>query len=215
VTRVRLLIVLVVTAALYAAGVYAIYDQFRSGLIRTYENANETLARTFGNTRWVAIREVVQESANLPTNELRFGPRHGQIDGVIREFVRDTPVLKVKIYSLAGRTIYSSENRQIGEDKQQNQGFQMARLGTPVSDMYWRGSFSTFENEVADRNLVATYVPVRGADGRIAAVFEVYVDSLPMVQVMNRAVLILALVLAAMLAALFGLWLYASRKSSA
>ena len=91
------------------------------------------------------------------------------------------PVLKVKIYNLDGLTVYSSEPSQMGADKSENPRFlSAAHKGAPASSLTYRDTFSAFSSMVYDREVVETYIPVRGAEGRIEGVFELYSDVTPL-----------------------------------
>ena len=101
--------------------------------------------------------------------------------------MRGLSVAKIKVYDLSGRTVYSSEARQIGEDKRTNAGFLTARSGRAASEISHRDTFSAFEQTIVDRDLLSSYVPiVAGSPGRIVGVFEVYDDITPMLQQIAR-----------------------------
>lgn len=88
--------------------------------------------------------------------------------------MRHTHVVKGKIYNLAGLTVFSTDPTQIGEDKSDNPAFLSALSGTVVSDITFRDRFDALEQTIVDRNLIASYVPIRETqEGPIIAVFEV------------------------------------------
>ncbi|MBT3628219.1 MAG: hypothetical protein HN527_08985, partial [Rhodospirillaceae bacterium] len=96
---------------------------------------------------------------------------------MLSRLTTELPVLKVKVYDLKGLTVYSSEPSQIGDDKSANIGFlASAREGTSASKLSFRDTFASFSGTVNDRHLVETYVAVRGADGDVEGVFELYSD---------------------------------------
>jgi diguanylate cyclase (GGDEF)-like protein len=86
-------------------------------------------------------------------------------------------VVKVKIYTLSGLTVFSTDERQIGENRQGTPGILAAQAGQVVSHISYREKFSAFEGEIFQRNLMSSYVPVGdAAGGRPEAVFEIYSD---------------------------------------
>jgi signal transduction histidine kinase/CheY-like chemotaxis protein len=142
--------------------------------LQTSEATNKTITEIFVGEVWPDIRSqlphegrdfaVARGNANLPAIEQR-----------IRNFTHHTNIVKLKIMNRDGLTVYSSEPRQIGEDKSDNPGFRNALKGMPASEITFRGSFNSFDGEIHDRNLVSTYLPVRPEDS-IEAVVEIYTD---------------------------------------
>jgi signal transduction histidine kinase/ActR/RegA family two-component response regulator len=101
-------------------------------------------------------------------------------DLALRHVLHGTAVLKFKLYDARGRTIYSTEAAQIGEDKSTQPALQRALAGEAITSLSFRDRFNALEGQVEARNLLATYEPLRRPDGRIAAVAEVYVDMTPL-----------------------------------
>jgi diguanylate cyclase (GGDEF)-like protein len=95
----------------------------------------------------------------------------------IRQQMQGLHVVKVKIYTPDGLTVFSTEAHQIGEDKRGTAGILAARAGEVVSNLIHREKFNAFEGELFDRDLMASYVPVgRALAGGPEAVFEIYSD---------------------------------------
>jgi diguanylate cyclase (GGDEF)-like protein len=93
----------------------------------------------------------------------------------------------VKIYDLAGRTIYSSDPRHIGDDNSADPGFVAARAGEVKTVLYPPHSFDAFGQTLVDRSLLATHVPVRRSEAAEPdAVFELYSDVTPFFEEIKR-----------------------------
>lgn len=171
----------------WAAASYVSVNIARDNLIRLGEIQNVVLVKVFRNSVWPDIRDAFQQNAGQPRAAIRSGPSFDRIDAAVRRFADKSGVLKVKLYSIDGRTVYSSENRQIGEDKSENEGFQRALKGEAPSELAFRDSFSSFERETSKLNLLSTYVAVENQDGKPEAVLEVYVDANDIVDRLNRS----------------------------
>src|SRR5207248_6521205 len=95
----------------------------------------------------------------------------------VMQQMKDLSVVKVKIYDLNGLTVFSTDPKQIGEDKSKNAGFHSARAGKTASEITFRERFDAFEEVIVDRNLISSYVPIRrGELAAIEGVLEVYSD---------------------------------------
>lgn len=161
-------------------------EELRISIQTSTQAANETLTRVFANEHWAAVRPLLP-APDSDAATVRANPGIEEIDQIVRRFSRTTDVLKVKIYRLDGMTVYSSERAQIGEDKSGNQGFQTAARGQTVSELTTRGRFGGFDGELYDRDLVASYVPLRQQD-RIDAVLEIYSDRTESITLIGREV---------------------------
>lgn len=136
------------------------------------EAANVAFTRLFVNEAWSEVGPKLDlETKAHP----RDNPALRDLDMRVRQFAKGTDLVKVKIYNPKGVTVYSSDPAQLGEDKKGNKGFEAALMGRVASEINHRGKFGAFDGEVYDRNLVSSYVPVRGLQG-VEAVAEIYAD---------------------------------------
>jgi PAS domain S-box-containing protein len=153
---------------------------------------------------WPEFEPFIRSASGLSAGELRANPEIGRLREAVLRQIRDTGVVKVKIYNLQGRTVFSTEGDQIGADQSQNAGFVAARDGEVASELTHRATFSAFDKTIEDRDLFSSYVPLRSAEGSApAAVFEIYTDVTPFLQQIARTQLRVVGGVALMLSALY------------
>ena len=145
--------------------------------VKLSEAHNVELARSFANTLWPKYSSFIMATPGTSGDELRNKPEIRQIDERLKAITSELSVLKVKIYTVDGLTVYSSEPSQIGENKRGSPGFmEAARDGEVASELSHRDRFSAFSREVLNREVVETYIPIRNAQGGIEGIFEIYSD---------------------------------------
>ena len=171
-------------------------------LIEGETHSNVAVTQLFANSIWPNHAEFISRASEVPAGKLASRPEIGRIGDDLHSMMTGLSVVKVKIYDAKGLTVFSTDPRQIGEDKSANPGYQSARSGIPASDITYRDRFDAWEGVISARNIIATYVPVRAGDGaQVAAVMEVYSDVTPLVEKMERSQLnILGIVLGSLLA---------------
>ena len=156
-------------------------------LVESEARSNVTLTRAFANSIWPRYAGFVRYAGQIPPHELRARAEIGDLQEDLRVLAKGLDVVKVKIYNLDGLTVFSTDFRQIGEDKSGNPGFLGARVGATQSEITFRERFDAWEGVINDRNLIATYVPVHtDAAAPVEAVMEVYSDVTGLVSKMER-----------------------------
>ncbi|HLB13654.1 MAG TPA: EAL domain-containing protein [Burkholderiales bacterium] len=156
-------------------------------LVETETRSNVALTRTFANSIWPRYAGFVRYAGQIPPHDLRARAEIGDLQQDLRVLAKGLDVVKVKIYNLDGLTVFSTDFRQIGEDKSGNPGFLGARVGATASEITFRDRFDAWEGVINDRNLIATYVPVHtDAAAPVEAVMEVYSDVTGLVSKMER-----------------------------
>jgi diguanylate cyclase (GGDEF)-like protein len=139
--------------------------------------ANVALTTSFANSIWPAYKDFVMSIGKVDRKTLLNKPETQALRDAVLNQMQNLDVVKVKIYNLEGTTVFSTDPQQIGQDKSDNPGFTAAKSGNVISEITYRDEFYAFEEVVAERNLLATYIPLRQTStGPVEAVFELYSD---------------------------------------
>ena len=149
--------------------------------------ANANLTRVFANTVWDRYRSFVLNSPGRSREALLADPALAQLRADVLAKMKGLQIAKIKIYNLDGLTVFSTDERQIGENKSDNQGFRDARAGTVASQITYREKFDAFEGVLNKSNLIASYIPVYfGSGSAPEGVFEVYSDVTALLQQQSK-----------------------------
>jgi len=113
------------------------HNYIQKEIINTTEASNAALTQIFINEVYPDINKYlllkkdnsISDSKPLKKNELRI------VDERIRYFIKHTDVLKVKIYNSSGLTVYSTDFKQIGQNKSSNKGFLSAKQGVNSTEL--------------------------------------------------------------------------------
>lgn len=147
-------------------------------LIRSGEQENITVTQALINTVWPAYEAFVGTASGLSTGQLKQHNTTLTIYSRLLENIKKLPVLKIKIFDLQGKTIFSTDKSQIGIQKPSSYaGRQSAASGEVISTFSFRRTFNAIQGTLTDRHVVSSYLPIYGKAGtKVSAVFEVYYD---------------------------------------
>ena len=186
-----------------------------ASLVETEERSNVALTQVFANSVWPHHAEFVINASRIPAHELPDRAEIARLSQELKLLMQGVDVVKVKIYDLNGLTIFSTDARQIGEDKWSNLGFQRAAGGTPVSEIIFREHFDGWEREVSDRNIIGTYVPLRSSEAApVEAVMEVYADVTGLVSKLEQTQRDIAIGVVGVSSALYLFILWLARRTA-
>ena len=175
--------ILLVVAALSLLYRQLVFDS----LVEEETRSNVALTKAFANSIYPRHAAFIQRAATVPAGELALREEIRSLERDLRLLMQGLSVVKVKVYDAKGLTVFSTDPRQIGEDKSSNPGFRQARAGVAASEIIFRDRFDAWEGVISDRNIIATYVPVRVLDSApVEAVMEVYGDVTSLVEKMER-----------------------------
>ena len=186
---------------------YFLHAKLMGEMVLDTEMRNASLARSFANTLGPNLKQFFDQAEAMPLDQLAGSEDYVTLDDYFHLAATGLEVLKIKLYLLDGLTVYSSQGTQLGEDRFANPGFQRALGGDVASDLVFRSQFNAFEGMIEDRDLVASYVPVRYA-GEMVGVLELYSDVTSTVGRIKAATLELMVLLVVLFGLLF-LVLYA------
>lgn len=148
-----------------------------SAVTKATQAGNATITKVFINEVYPELHGDLALTDNLSSVKQELSKTELiRVDRRVRQFMLGTDVLKAKIYNTSGTTIYSSDLSQVGDNKKGNTGFDSALKGVPASQVTHRGHFSSLDGEVFDRDLVASYIPIRNPQDDIIGVAELYTD---------------------------------------
>lgn len=152
-------------------------------LIAMGESKSVALTQAFANSLRSELSPFLISVSELSGDDLRAHAQIAKLRQAVQMHMKGLSVAKIKLYSLSGLTVFSTEAKQIGEDKSTNAGFLSARSGKVISDLVHRDSFNAFDQIIEDRDLLQTYIPFRREqDAPIEGVFELYDDVTPFLQ---------------------------------
>lgn len=181
-------------------------------LMRVEQDKNVALTRTFANMIWPEFSGFFGRSGALSADALRGSPQIAELDAAIQAGMNGTSVVKVKIYGLDGRTLYSSQSSQIGEDQSTNEGWRLAVDGEIVNELTHRDEFNAFDGVIENRDVLASYIPIRRGDNvPVEAVFELYSDVTDLMQELNAVQLSVVGGVIVVLGVLYAILLFVAR----
>ena len=153
------------------------------GLIRLERDKDVALTQSFANTLWPEFAAFLASVEGLSGEELRARPETAHLRTIILEQLSGLEIVKVKIYSRDGLTVFSTQEEQIGEDQSENPGVVSAIDGDIITELTHRDEFNAFDRVIEDRDVFATYVPIRRAGStQVEGVFEIYTDVTTLMQ---------------------------------
>jgi signal transduction histidine kinase len=133
----------------------------------------------------------------------------------IVELMRDGSVTRIKVYNRRGIVVFSTKSEQIGDTKEENEGFTSAMGGKVLSTVVYRDTFNRFDQETEEDNLMQTYVPVRGDPTQpISGVLEIYTDITPLVYLNERTEFGLLALVGLLLGILYGVLILIMRHAA-
>ncbi|MBI5922242.1 MAG: diguanylate cyclase [Betaproteobacteria bacterium] len=176
-----------------------------NAMLGEYEGQHTNMARFLANEIWEhQFDTFILDTEAKTANEIKQMPQIPLINREMVLLLKGTSIFKVKLYNRQGMTVFSSDPKQIGIDKSSNPGVIGALRGRSASELTHRNSFSTFEGEVQNRDLVESYVPLYDPfSGKLIGVFEIYGDATQSVAYIGERQLFIVTTVVGLLALLY------------
>src|SRR5512135_305660 len=177
--------------------------------IAAHENALilEHLVKRFDGQ----LNSFVTSSRNLDARALRTNP---EVDALLPaiENQNDGRWLKLKLYDLYGRVIFSSARNEIAQDSKHPALIQRALLGEVVNQTEFRKSFHSSSAEMNNVYVSLTYMPLVHSGQRIGAI-EIYSDVSPVIARIQQNTIRIALLIFGAFSVLYIALFFAALKT--
>ena len=147
------------------------------GIMQLAERSNLTLARTALNSVRPQLIDYLDAVAQPGYVNISNNPPPPELATAIRSLMRDSSVVRIKIYNQHGVVAFSTKTSQIGSDQRNNPSFISAINGRVADTLIYRDTFNSFDAASEEDNLMQTYIPIRAsATEPVQGVFEIYTD---------------------------------------
>lgn len=168
-------LVLVIAALMFLYRHFAV-----SGIIELAERQNEFLTRSVAKAIWPRYGDYLVLVGKLDADALRARPEVAGLNASLKALSRDLPIIKVKVYTLDGRTVFSTDAREMGEYMGSHMRTYIASLegreGKPLTFLVKKEKFNSISGPLFRRVIAESYVPVRVNQVTYNSVFEMYMD---------------------------------------
>ncbi len=148
-----------------------------TAIVELGEQSNAVVAQTALNSVKPQLTGFLEQRLSVRADEVFDPTIPVELQTAIRKTMRDTAVVRIKIYNQQGVVVFSTRRSQIGSTSGDNPGFAAAMRGRPRSRLVYGSSFLVWDEESDDDNLIQTYLPVRVDPWTpVLGVFEIYTD---------------------------------------
>jgi signal transduction histidine kinase len=167
-------LIAVVVVAFVLASFYAWKAQ--AALVEQGEQKNATQVRLMLNQLNATDRAALDELLAVTQKPAADSAPVTHLLQTFRQGAAGTSIVKLKLYNTRGMTVFSTETRQIGEDKSTYPGFVGALSGSAESQLSERETFESMFGSLRAVAVIGSYLPVPDRNGKVVGVIEVYDD---------------------------------------
>lgn len=152
-------------------------DNSMEKLVSYGEKNNLVLTQILSNTIWPKWQKFMPTAEVLPKDQLLVHPEFIEFDNLVRSSVSGTSILKIKLFDLSGKVMFSTEHGQIGDKKPGYKGVIASRNGKIYSEFKFKEKFYSIIGAVKNRYVVSSYLPILpGRNKKPIGIIEVYSD---------------------------------------
>jgi signal transduction histidine kinase len=171
----------VTSAAVLVAVAILLFVLYRQTAIKevlnSAEHGNTVLAQSLANAVWLHHADRIGQAYPDNAGGLADRPEPLYLDEAIERLSVGLPILKIKIIDADGVVFYSTNPEDIGVVLDHHpELFIAARQGNTSSEILHRNDPSLLIDGFPDRDVVETYLPLRGPGGEVRGVFGLYAD---------------------------------------
>ena len=200
-----------------AALVFVYFFRYASmqNLLHGGEQENIAITRALVNNIWPDFAPFMETASALDANELAQHSTYKKTYANTIKSIQGLPILKIKIFDLNGKTVFSTDREQLGTQKPADYGGSIsAKTGEIITQIVFREKFKSIQGELTNRRVVSSYLPIYDQKGdSIRGVFEVYYDVTDSYSQLERNQFVAFLGIFATLGILYIVLFFVSRKA--
>ena len=151
------------------------------------ESRNVAMAQVFENALRGPLEQLISTSIGRADSGVALSEELATLRDSARALMRDTAVVKIKIYNRLGVTVFSTDPQQLGESRLDSPGFRAAMNGVVRSELTHRNTIYAFGGGLLDVELLSSHIPIYGRGRMIEGVFELYQDVTPFTAHLQRS----------------------------
>jgi len=157
-------------------------------LIDDGEQQNIAITRMITNNIWPEYEPFYEMASQLETQALLQHDKTQITYSLTLKNVLGLPILKVKIFDLEGRTLFSTDQSQIGTHKPDNYfGKSSVKDGNIITKLAHKQKFNAIQGVLFDRQVISSYLPIYDLyETEVVAVIEVYYDVTDRIEEINH-----------------------------
>ena len=155
------LVTLIVGILFPFVNIYFIYPSFTALLVENTENEAVRVGRHLSELYF-------RDGGPVSAGDIK------KIEPLVREHVRSFNLIKMKIFAPDGKTIYSTDAKDIGVLNKHDYFHNLVAKGVPFSKVAKKDTRS-LEGQIVTRDVVESYVPIVSG-GQFIGAFEIYYD---------------------------------------
>jgi signal transduction histidine kinase len=157
------------------------------GIMQLAERSNLTLARTALNLVKPELIDYLNAASQPGLVNVGHRAPPPELAAAISSLMRDSAVVRIKIYNRHGVVAFSTKTSQIGSDQRNNPGFISAINGRVADTLIYHDTFNAWDEATEEDNLMQTYIPIRASSVEpVVGVFEIYTDVSDLVHQIER-----------------------------
>jgi signal transduction histidine kinase/CheY-like chemotaxis protein len=204
-------------AIVLAAVIFVYFFSYASTqyLLQGGERENLAVSRVLAEKIWPKFEPYIDQASEMPSRELEKHPTYRETYAKTLEAIEGLHVLKVKIYDLKGRTVFSTDSSQLGvQEAQDYRGNIVANTGEVQTEITFRDKFNAVQGAFNNVWVISSYLPIHDSSNKtVRAVFEVYYDATASYNILKKNQILAFSGVVATLSLLYVLLFFVSRKA--
>jgi PAS domain S-box-containing protein len=190
------------------------YQASTRTLVMQETEQNVAIAHTLANAVWPSFSALAMRAHTIAPEALVDQIENIQLRRDVYRLTRWLNVVKIRIYSLHGQTVFSNWDAEIGVSRADDAAIGKALSGSIHSSLEFIPHFEGIDGTVRDRYLVETYLPIDNPEtGERQGVLEIYADVSGEIAASRNDQLLIAGVLALCMLALYVFLMLAVRRA--